>query len=61
LNALLIATIVAGITTVLAWAGIGYYLLALWSARAFIHSLRRPHSPYTPAVSILKPLRGMDH
>jgi ceramide glucosyltransferase len=61
LNALLIATIVAGITTVLAWAGIGYYLLALWSARAFVHGLRRPHSSYTPGVSILKPLRGMDH
>jgi ceramide glucosyltransferase len=61
LNALLIATIVAGITTVLTWAGIGYYLLALWSARAFVHSLRRPHSAYTPAVSILKPVRGLDH
>jgi ceramide glucosyltransferase len=61
LNALLIATIVAGITTVLAWAGIGYYLLALWSARAFVHSLRRPHPAYAPAVSILKPVRGLDH
>jgi ceramide glucosyltransferase len=61
LNALLIATIVAGITTVLTWAGIGYYLLALWSARAFVHSLRRPHPAYTPAVSILKPVRGLDH
>jgi ceramide glucosyltransferase len=61
LNDLLIATIVAGITTVLAWAGIGYYLLALWSARAFVHSLRRPRPSYTPAVSILKPVRGLDH
>jgi ceramide glucosyltransferase len=61
LNAFLTATIVAGITTVLAWAGIGYYLVALWSARAFVHSLRRPRLPYTPAVSILKPVRGLDH
>jgi ceramide glucosyltransferase len=61
LNALLTATIVAGITTALAWAGIGYYLLALWSARAFVHSLRRPHAPYSPPVSILKPVRGLDH
>jgi ceramide glucosyltransferase len=61
LNPLLIATIVAGITTVLAWAGIGYYLLALWSARAFVHSLRRPHAAFTPPVSILKPVRGLDH
>jgi ceramide glucosyltransferase len=61
LNALLTATIIAGITTGLAWAGIGYYLLALWSARGFVHSLRRPHSAYTPSVSILKPVRGLDH
>jgi ceramide glucosyltransferase len=61
LNAIVIATIVAGITTVLAWAGIGYYLLALWSARAFVHSLRRPRPAYTPGVSILKPVRGLDH
>jgi ceramide glucosyltransferase len=61
LNALLAATIISGITTGLAWAGIGYYLLALWSARAFVHGLRRPRPAYTPAVSILKPVRGLDH
>jgi ceramide glucosyltransferase len=57
----LIAEIVAGITTVLAWGGIGYYLLALWSARSFVHSLRRVRPAYTPGVSILKPVRGLDH
>lgn len=61
MNALLIAEIVAAVTTVLAWAGVGYYLLALWSARAFVHSLRRPRPAYTPAVSLLKPVRGLDH
>ncbi|HEX6493977.1 MAG TPA: bacteriohopanetetrol glucosamine biosynthesis glycosyltransferase HpnI [Acidobacteriaceae bacterium] len=61
MNALLLASIVASITAVLAWAGIGYYLLALWSARAFVHSLRRPHVAFTPPVSILKPVRGLDH
>ncbi|HEY3988762.1 MAG TPA: bacteriohopanetetrol glucosamine biosynthesis glycosyltransferase HpnI [Acidobacteriaceae bacterium] len=61
MNYLLTATIVAGITTVLAWAGIGYYLIALWSARSFVHSLRRPRQAYTPGVSILKPVRGLDH
>jgi ceramide glucosyltransferase len=57
----LTATIVATITTVLAWAGIGYYLLALWSARAFVYSLRRKRADLAPPVSILKPVRGLDH
>ena len=61
MNALLAATIIAGITTFLAWAGIGYYLLALWSARSFVHSLRGQRPAYTPGVSILKPVRGLDH
>ena len=33
--------LVAAVTTVLSLAGLGYYLLALWSARAFQHQLRR--------------------
>jgi ceramide glucosyltransferase len=61
LSVISIPTIVAGITTVLAWAGIGYYLLALWSARAFVHSLRHQRAPFAPGVSILKPVKGMDH
>lgn len=51
---------------VLAACGIGFYLLCIWSARAYLH-LRRPlrppsggAEPFTPAVSILKPLRGTD-
>lgn len=53
------ALITAGVTTLLTVAGIGYYLVALWSARAF---LRRPRFPasFAPPVSILKPLRGTD-
>ena len=61
MSSTLTATIVAAVTTVLAWAGIGYYLLALWSARAFVHSLRRPRPAYAPSVSILKPVHGLDH
>jgi ceramide glucosyltransferase len=61
LSSTLTATIVVAVTTVLAWAGIGYYLLALWSARAFVHSLRGPRPAYAPGVSILKPVRGLDH
>lgn len=54
--------IIAG---VLAACGIGFYLLCIWSARSYLR-LRRPAArssggdPFTPAVSILKPLRGTD-
>ena len=40
-----------------------YYLLCLWSARAFMRDSRRPPSAaptWTPPVSFLKPLRGAD-
>lgn len=48
----------------LAACGIGFYLLCIWSARSYLR-LRRPAAssggePFTPAVSILKPLRGTD-
>jgi ceramide glucosyltransferase len=51
---------VSSITTVLCLAGMGYYLLALWSARAFQHQLRRPLPDFEPGVSILKPVKGLD-
>jgi len=42
-------------------AGAGYYLLCLWSARSFLRDSRRQAlPPFTPSVSILKPLRGTD-
>jgi ceramide glucosyltransferase len=55
----MISTTIAAITTLFTFAGFGFYLIAIWSARAF---LRRPRFPlgYAPAVSILKPLRGVD-
>jgi ceramide glucosyltransferase len=43
--------------------GCGYYLLCLWSARAFLLDSRRPPSAapaWAPPFSILKPLRGTD-
>ncbi|HEX4065005.1 MAG TPA: bacteriohopanetetrol glucosamine biosynthesis glycosyltransferase HpnI [Acidobacteriaceae bacterium] len=53
-----LAFIVAGCTTLLTLAGIAYYLVALFAARSF---LRRPPFPaFTPPVSILKPLHGLD-
>ncbi len=56
----LLATLVAGATTLLAWAGIGYSMLAMASARAFLRSLRQPQSAFAPAVSLLKPVKGLD-
>lgn len=54
---MLFATITAAITTLLTFAGLAFYLLALWSARSF---LRRPRFPagFAPPVTILKPLHG---
>jgi ceramide glucosyltransferase len=52
-------TVIAAVTTLLTLAGFGFYLIAIWSARAF---LRRPRFPigFAPPVTILKPLRGTD-
>ena len=52
--------VVAAITTFFSLAGLGYYMLALWSARAFQHQLRRPLPDFQPGVSILKPVKGLD-
>src|SRR6476659_7067782 len=44
----------------LAICGMGFYLLCLWSARRFQQYAAEPHLAFTPSVSILKPLRGVD-
>ncbi len=53
------ATIIAGITTLLAIAGLGYYFVAMLGARSF---LRQPRFPvgFAPPVSVLKPIHGVD-
>jgi ceramide glucosyltransferase len=56
----MLPTAVAAVTTILCLTGLGYYLLALWSARAFQHQLRRPLADFQPGVSILKPVKGLD-
>jgi ceramide glucosyltransferase len=48
------------VTTVLAVAGMGYYLAAIVSARVFISSRRATLAPFAPGVSILKSLKGLD-
>lgn len=53
------ATVIEAITTLLTFAGLAFYLLALWSARSF---LRRPPFPagFAPPVSLLKPVHGAE-
>ena len=53
------AAIISGLTTLLTLAGLGYYVVALLSARAFLRRARFP-AGFAPSVSILKPLRGVD-
>jgi ceramide glucosyltransferase len=57
-HALALAVEVA--TTVLTVASMGYFIAALIAARVFIASRRKPLAPYTPGVSILKSLKGLD-
>ena len=40
--------------------GIGYYLLCLLGARSFVRDSQAKLPPFTPPISILKPLRGTD-
>ena len=52
-------TLIAAFTTLLTLAGFGFYILAIWSARAFLRR-RRFLAGFAPGVSILKSLRGVD-
>ncbi len=58
-HALALAVEVA--TTVLAVAGMGYFLAAMVAARIFLRRARAsPCAPFAPGVSILKSLKGLD-
>src|ERR1035437_10287031 len=48
------------LTTVLALAGMGYFLAAMVAARVFLAIRRRRLSAFAPDVSILKSLKGLD-
>lgn len=53
-----LAIAIEAITTLLALCGLSYSLLALWSARDFMHRRRGNAAPVP--VSILKPVKGVD-
>jgi len=53
-----LAIAIEALTTLLALCGLGYSVLALWSARDFAHRARG-HAGSLP-VSILKPVKGVD-
>jgi ceramide glucosyltransferase len=48
------------LTTILAVAGMGYFLAALIAARLFLAARSAPLSAFAPGVSILKSLKGLD-
>jgi ceramide glucosyltransferase len=48
------------LTTVLTLAGMGYFLAALLAARVFLSFRRAPFPAFTPGVTILKSLKGLD-
>jgi ceramide glucosyltransferase len=54
------ALAVEALTTVLAVAGIAYFLFAIIAARVFLSARRAPLAPFAPGVSILKSLKGLD-
>jgi ceramide glucosyltransferase len=55
-----LALAVETVTTVLAVAGMGYFLAAIVAARVYLHQRRAPLAVFAPGVSILKSLKGSD-
>jgi ceramide glucosyltransferase len=55
-----LAQIIAMLTTVLAVAGMGYFVAALMAARRFLRARRAPLADFAPDVSVLKSLKGLD-
>jgi ceramide glucosyltransferase len=48
------------LTTVLTVAGMGYFVAAVVAARVFLVARRTPQAAFSPGVSILKSLKGLD-
>jgi ceramide glucosyltransferase len=55
-----LAQSIEALTTILAVAGMGYFLAALIAARLFLASRRALLPAFAPGVSILKSLKGLD-
>jgi ceramide glucosyltransferase len=55
-----LAQSVAIFTTVLTVAAMGYYVASMMAARAFVSARRAHLPPFSPGVSILKSLKGLD-
>ena len=54
------ALAVEALTTVLAIAGMAYFVFAIIAARVFLSVRRTPLAAFAPGVSILKSLKGLD-
>jgi ceramide glucosyltransferase len=53
--------VIQGAAALLTVCGIAYGLIALWAARSFERATKSvPVEGFAPAVSILKPVRGVD-
>jgi ceramide glucosyltransferase len=55
-----IALIVEIVTTVLAVAGMAYFVASTIAARIYLRSRRVPLTTFTPGVTVLKSLKGLD-
>jgi ceramide glucosyltransferase len=55
-----VAQSVEALTTVLAVAGMGYFLAAMVAARVFLVQRRKAIPVFAPGVSVLKSLKGLD-
>ncbi len=55
-----LAQAVEVVTTVMAVAGMGYFLAAILAARVFLFQRRAPLPSFAPPVTILKSLKGLD-
>ncbi len=60
MNTHTLALTVEALTTVLAVAGMAYFVFAIVAARVFLHLRRAPLMTFAPGVSILKSLKGLD-